>query len=83
LALPAEEYDWFNVHSRGHRLPGGGSLRSVETTGELIAGVTESENNDGKQRRFFEFAGPLFTVAISPASSIVRVGDQLSDLRKR
>jgi hypothetical protein len=40
--------------------------------------VTEPENGDGKQRQFYEFAGPLFTVAISPASSVVRVGEQRS-----
>src|ERR1700752_145463 len=77
LALPAEEYDWFDIHSRAHRVSGG-SLRNVGTTGKLIAGVTEPENGDGKQRRFFEFAGPLFTVSISPASSVVRVGEQRS-----
>ena len=38
--------------------------------------MTERENGKGKQRQFFEFAGPLFTVAISPASSVVRVGEQ-------
>ena len=76
LALPAEEYDWFDIHSRAHRLSG--SLRNVGTTEKLIAGVTEPENNNGKQRRFFEFAGPLFTAAISPASSVVRVGEQRS-----
>jgi hypothetical protein len=74
LALPAEEYDWFDIHSRAHRLSG--NLRNVGTTETLIAGMTEPENNNGKQRRFFEFAGPLFTVAISPASSVVRVGEQ-------
>ena len=77
LALPAEEYDWFDIHSRAHRISGGG-LRNVETTDQGIAGVTEPENGNGKQRRFFEFAGPLFTVAISPASSVVRVGEQRS-----
>ena len=77
LALPAEEYDWFDIHSRAHRLPGG-SLRNGGTAEKLIAGVTEPENGNGKQRRFFEFAGPLFTVAISPASSVVRVGEQRS-----
>lgn len=77
LALPAEEYDWFDIHSRAHRVPGG-SLRDVADAGKLISGVTEPENGDGKQRRFFEFAGPLFTVAISPASSVVRVGEQRS-----
>jgi len=77
LALPAEEYDWFDIHSRAHRVAGG-SLRAGGTTEKLIAGVTETENGNGKQRRFFEFAGPLFTVAISPASSVVRVGEQRS-----
>src|SRR6185503_17868683 len=77
LALPAEEYDWFDIHSRAQRLSGVG-LRNVGTTEKLIAGVTESENGSGKQRQFFEFAGPLFTVTISPASSVVRVGEQRS-----
>src|SRR6185295_8048178 len=75
LALPAEEYDWFDIHSRNQR-GSGASLRNVGTSEKLIAGVPERENGNGKQRQFFEFAGPLFTVAISPASSIVRVGEQ-------
>ena len=75
LALPAEEYDWFDIHSRAHRASGG-SLRNIGITEKLIAGVTEQENSNGKQRQFFEFAGPLFAVNISPASSVVRVGEQ-------
>jgi hypothetical protein len=76
LALPAEEYDWFDIHSRARG--SGSALRNLGTTEKLITGVTEPENGDGKQRQFFEFAGPLFTVAISPASSVVRVGEQRS-----
>jgi hypothetical protein len=53
-----------------------GSLRNIGITERLIVGVTERENGNGKQRQFFEFAGPLFTVTISPASSVVRVGEQ-------
>jgi len=75
LALPAEEYDWFDIHS-GTQRGSGASLRNVGTTEKLINGVTERENGNGKQRQFFEFAGPLFTVAISPSSSVVRVGEQ-------
>ena len=75
LALPAEEYDWFEIHSRAHRASGG-SLRNIGTTEKVIAGVTERQSGNGKQRQFFEFAGPLFTVTISPASSVVRVGEQ-------
>jgi hypothetical protein len=78
LALPAEEYDWFDVHSRAHRISGGSLQTAGTTTEKLIAGVTEPENGNGKQRRFFEFAGPLFTVGISPVSSVVRVGEQRS-----
>ena len=77
LALPAEEYDWFDIHARAPRLSGG-SLRDVGTVEKLIPGVTEPENGSGKQRGFFEFAGPLFTVAISPAFSVVRVVEQRS-----
>ena len=77
LALPAEEYDWFDIHSRAQRVSGS-SLRDVGIAEKLIAGVTEPENGAGKQRRFFEFAGPLISVAISPASSVVRVGEQRS-----
>ena len=29
---------------------------------------------EDRQQRFFEFAGPLFSVVVSPASSIVQVG---------
>jgi hypothetical protein len=75
LALPAEEYDWFDIHSRTQR-GSGANLRNVGPTEKVIPGVTERENGNGKQRQFFEFAGPLFNVAISPASSVVRVGEQ-------
>ena len=75
LALPAEEYDWFDIHSRTQRGVGA-NLRNAGPTEKLIAAVTEREDGNGKQRQFFEFAGPLFTVAISPASSVVRVGEQ-------
>jgi len=75
LALPAEEYNWFDIRSRAQRVSGG-SLRDNGIAETLVAGVTEPENGNGKQRRFFEFAGPLFSVAISPASSVVRVGEQ-------
>ena len=77
LALPAEEYDWFHIHSRAHR-SSGASLQDIGNSEKVIAGMTEPESGNGKQRRFFEFAGPLFSVGISPASSVVRVGEQRS-----
>jgi hypothetical protein len=39
---------------------------------EPFPGATEP--GEEKRRPFFEFAGPLFSVAVSPVSSIVRVG---------
>jgi hypothetical protein len=81
LALPAEEYDWFDIHVRALRPI---SEKSDDTSlqadpsgfAEGSLGVREPEPGEDKQRQFFEFAGPLFSVAISPASAIVRVGDK-------
>lgn len=77
LALPVEEYDWFDIHSRGQRRSGS-RLGDSEAAEELIVGAAEPETSNGKQRKFFEFAGPLFSVVVSPASSVVRVGEQKS-----
>lgn len=82
LALPAEEYDWFDIHARGVRqAQGGQSARDAapvdgtpdETDATL--GIEEPPPEEERQRRFFDFAGPLFSIAVSPASAIVRVGD--------
>jgi hypothetical protein len=77
LALPAEEYDWFDIQVRAARpapdVPEKGQPVDA-SDGEEDLGVAESSPTADKQRQFFEFAGPLFGVTISPASSIVRVG---------
>jgi len=54
--------------------------RKAIADNELAEGATEPERESGRQRQFFEFAGSLFSVAISPASSVVRV-DELRSLR--
>jgi len=77
LALPAEEYDWFDVRARAQRSAGAGN-REAEPGEEITPGVREPEGADVKQRKFFEFAGPLFSVAVSPASSVVQVGKERS-----
>ncbi len=79
LALPAEEYDWFDIQVRTARpVPGlsEGSSAPMSSNGseDPLQGAAELEPNVNRQRQFFEFAGPLFSVAISPASSVVRVG---------
>ncbi len=77
LALPAEEYDWFDIRSRAQRGTGS-STRESDSSEGLIVGATEPGNGSARQRQFFEFAGPLFSVAVSPASSVVRVSEQRS-----
>ena len=81
LSLPAEEYDWFDIHARSFRtVAGGGPADGAGEQGadatETGIGVAEPTPDEPRQRQFFEFAGPLFSVAISPASSIVRVGEK-------
>jgi hypothetical protein len=73
LALPEEEYDWFDIGAR-RRLQRGAS--DLQTTSREINDALEVRAlapDANRQRQFFQFPGPLFSVAISPASSIVRV----------
>jgi len=81
MALPAEEYDWFDIQARSQRsLPGGSPDAGPSATSvagdDTVSGATEPQRGEERQRQFFEFAGPLFSVTISPASSIVRLGDR-------
>jgi hypothetical protein len=76
LALPAEEYDWFDIHSRSQRASG--TNREFDSGAGLTVGAPEPEISNVKQRKFFEYAGPLFSVVVSPASTVVRVGEQRS-----
>jgi hypothetical protein len=79
LALPAEEYDWFDIHARAFRSTPDGSADQAPQLAEAdqaFAGAPEPAPGEDRQRQFFEFAGPLFSVAVSPASSVVQVGSQ-------
>lgn len=80
LALPAEEYDWFDLHR-------GEAKRRPRTTAEAAPGEAAETQEQAvpmgapqyaaesePQRQFFEYAGPLFSVVISPTSSVVEVG---------
>jgi Histidine kinase-, DNA gyrase B-, and HSP90-like ATPase len=76
LALPREEYDWFDVQGRARREGRAGEPNGDGTAGapELegaVLGVTEPNLWEAPQRQFFDFAGPLFSVVISPAASTV------------
>jgi hypothetical protein len=82
LALPPEEYDWFDIQARarnesGPARPGAGEVgpaTSEEEPADL--GVTEPTFNSGVQRQFFDYAGPLFSVIVSPASSTTPVNER-------
>jgi hypothetical protein len=82
LALPPEEYDWFDIQARarsesGLQRPGGaavGSAAGEEETGDF--GVAEPALNPGAQRHFFDYAGPLYSVVISPAASTTLINER-------
>ena len=89
LALPPEEYDWFDVQAR-RRLPEGpppfsaaesrssdgeGAGDEAGSAADELLGVTEPSAPGLTQRRFFEYAGPLFSVVISPAAATIGVGE--------
>jgi len=75
LVLPREEYDWFDIsHARRKR-----SVRSATGAGrrgpsaEEEGGVPEPRGGESTQRQFYDHAGPLHTVVISPAASTLTV----------
>lgn len=78
LALPAEEYDWFDIHQHGPKRPGKPLSRlSVEENDAST--IAQSQATDSPaQKQFFEFAGPLFSVRISPQSCVLPVGETKS-----
>ena len=80
LALPPEEYDWFDVRGRARRgavADGGGDNAAGSAGDELDTGmpVDEPAVPAGAQRQFFEFAGPLFAVVISPAAGTIPLNE--------
>jgi Histidine kinase-, DNA gyrase B-, and HSP90-like ATPase len=78
LALPPEEYDWFDVHAHsGRRGMASRSGENGKALGALpedqVLGASEPEPAAGPQRQFFEHAGSLFSVIVSPAASTIAV----------
>ncbi|MCC7327801.1 MAG: ATP-binding protein [Burkholderiales bacterium] len=78
LALPAEEYDWFDLHrGEGRRRPGTVAAGDAAGGQAIEAAMPIAADEDTEpaepQREFFEFAGPLFSVLISPTSSVAEV----------
>ena len=80
LALPAEEYDWFNLRSsqRQHKKPLSAETAANQedqalTVHEGPSTEPPAPNETNSQMQFFEHPGPLFSVRISPASTVVAV----------
>ncbi|MDB4444250.1 ATP-binding protein [bacterium] len=80
LRLPQEEYDWFDIHVGktqmkqtpfSERSVVGAASGDNSREGETHEAVSEVEGDEIGQMAFFEFAGPLFSVLISPKSSVV------------
>ncbi len=75
LALPREEYDWFDVQGRARQegaaasANAGGVPAGTDWQEELLPGVSQPKPSDSPQRQFFDYAGPLFSVIVSPAAS--------------
>ena len=82
LALPAEEYDWFEVRPPP-RGAGAGDPNAVDPVtnpeqAPLAGPVEDAEAKENSLPVFYERAGPLYSVSISPASSVVKVGQSRS-----
>ncbi|MEN8263890.1 MAG: ATP-binding protein [Nitrospirota bacterium] len=76
LSLPKDDYDWFDIHVDSRGGTGASAKDSAPVSGEDTSKpLTASSADDTiEQKEFFEFAGPLFSVRISPASAVVSVG---------
>ncbi len=74
LTLPAEEYDWFDVNLRARSAQGKPAENALETESAEALEPAVAESADARQKKFFEYAGPLFSVRISPAGCTLAVG---------
>lgn len=82
LALPPEEYDWFDLKGIADSRRNKKSDDVLTEQEPMLAGDgvelksqwDEAEDRPG-QKDFFQYAGPLHSARISPASCVVKVGD--------
>ena len=73
LVLPAEEYDWFDVQR-----PTRGGRSEPDTLSDETDAVSQTNTVSAKQKEFFDHPGPLFSVRVSPTSSVVPVNQSRS-----
>ena len=78
LALPIEDYDWFDIRrtTAGPAGSGAGGDATSAEDGVVEEGVPlpDEPSDTPPQRDFFDFPGPLHSVRISPTSSVLPVG---------
>lgn len=82
LALPEEEDHWFELRKRGDakrrtRPNEESEPQALQEIDEGLAGASKQDDSS-EQLKFSEHAGPLFSVRISPASTVVAVGQSRS-----
>jgi len=75
LSLPAEEYDWFDIHVQSQQRSGKPHATLPEILDDVPSSVSAATSGHGVQKQFFEFAGPLFSVRIIPQSCVIPVGE--------
>jgi hypothetical protein len=75
LSLPAEEYDWFDIHVQSQQRSAKSRAGQPEILGDTAAAVPVAKPSRSVQKQFFEYAGPLFSVRIIPQSCVIPVGE--------
>jgi hypothetical protein len=79
LALPPEEYDWFDIQARARhdaaQKPNGSDADGLAFD-DASGRVHDPRPQDPPQRQFFDVAGPLFSVVVSPAASNTALNDR-------
>ena len=73
IALPEEEYDWFEVYGVANR-KGKNSKRPGTPLTDSVASKDSKE--ELQQKAFFEHAGPLYSVRVSPSTCVMPVRQQ-------
>lgn len=79
LVLPREEYDWFEIQARSTSpVPADTGNDGLEATvaADDVTGVPEDSGGEAAQRQFFDFAGPLHSVIVSPSACTVAVNQE-------
>ena len=94
LALPVEEYDWFDIRSKRRGPAGAAASNGGEESPQIAPSPEPASSERGEksesgevgevgedadvQPQFFDYAGPLYGVRISPGSSVVPVRGERS-----